>query len=112
MLNSQTRAVLRVRDEARTDTWSSSHIDCFRCTIGKGESDAHIMAKFKLWLEFKRMGCKVLTELIWKQGGRSDLVVCWNNGDIQIVEVAKSEKEESLLLKETKYPFPIKVFRI
>ncbi len=113
--NSLQGALRRVHDEARADTWCTAHKNCFRGSIsidGKGESEAHLDKKYELWKEYRRAGAVVFTELILKDGSQPDLIVCWNNGDIQIVEVAKSEKEESLLLKEDKYPFPIKVFRI
>jgi len=108
-------ALNRVHQEARRDTWCTSHKNCFRGSIsidGKGETEAHLDKKYELWKEYRKAGATVFTELILKDGSRPDLIVCWNNGDIEIVEVAKTEKEESLLLKEDKYPFKIKVFRI
>jgi len=113
--NSLQGALKRVCEEARRDTWSTSHKNCFRGSIsidGKGETEAHLDKKYELWKEYRKAGATVFTELILKDGSRPDLIVCWNNGDIEIVEVAKTEKEESLLLKEDKYPFKIKVFRI
>jgi len=105
-----------VYEEIRRDTWCTPHTNCFRGSItidGKGgESEEHLDKKYQLWKEFRKAGAIVLTEIILKDGSRPDLIVCWNNGEVEIVEIAKSEKEKSLILKEDKYPFPIKIFRI
>jgi hypothetical protein len=68
--------------------------------------------KYELWKEYRRLGAAVFTELRLKNGSRPDLVVCLANGDVEIIEVVESETEESLLLKEEKYPFPIKIVRV
>ena len=107
-------ALNRVHEEARRDTWCTSHKNCFRGSIsidGKGETEAHLDKKYELWKEYRKMGAIVFTELILQDGSRPDLIVCWNNGEVEIVEVVHSEKEESIILKEDKYPFPIKVFK-
>ena len=104
-------AISKVKEQARQDTWCTPHDNCFHFTIGKGESEAHIMAKFKRFIELRRMGYTVFSELRWKgKDGRSDLVVCGNNGDVWIEEILCSETEEKLLAKTDKYPFPIKKF--
>ena len=53
----------------------------------------------------------MITELIWKGGGRSDLVVCTPEGKVFIEEIVCSEKEESLLKKAKEYPFEMRVIR-
>jgi hypothetical protein len=108
-------ALNRVYEEARKDTWSTSHKNCFRGSIsidGKAETEAHLDKKYELWKEYRKAGATVFTELRLLDGSRPDLVVCWNNGEVEIVEVAHSEKEESILLKEDKYPFPMKVVKV
>jgi len=105
-------AVARVKKEARLDTWCSTHANCFRASMGKGESEVHVRKKFELFLEYRKAGATVFTELRWRNGSRSDLVVCWHNGEVEIVEVAVSEKGESLIQKGNKYPFPMKVVRM
>ena len=103
-------AIKEVKEHARQDTWCSAHANCFRCTIGKCETDAHIRAKFERFLFWRRYGATVFSEVKWKgKGGRSDLVVCLTTGEIFIEEIVVSEKEKSLLLKEDKYPFEIRV---
>jgi hypothetical protein len=105
-------AVKRVKEEARSDTWCTNHGNCFRCSQEPAESDAHARMKFERFLHWRRFGATVFTEVRWREAGRSYLVICLNNGEIFIEEIAVSEKEESLLLKEEKYPFPIKIFRV
>lgn len=104
-------ALNTVKDQARRDTWSTAHKNCFRCSIGEGESETHIRKKFDRFLEWRRFGATVFTELRLLDGSRPDLIVCLNNGEIFIEEIVESEKEASLLLKEEKYPFPIKIVR-
>ena len=109
-------ALSRLKEVARRDTWCTVHSNCFRGSISfdgrKGESEAHLDKKYALWKEYRKAGAIVFVELRLADGSRPDLIVVWNNGQIEIVEVAESEKEESLLAKEDKYPFPIKVVRI
>jgi hypothetical protein len=104
-------ALKRVYDEVRQDTFHPKLKNCFRCYSPPAESEAHIRAKFERYLDWIKVGAIVFTELIWKNNSRSDLVICLNNGEVQIEEIVESEKEESLLLKEDKYPFPFKVIR-
>ncbi|KKK53188.1 hypothetical protein LCGC14_3097270 [marine sediment metagenome] len=104
-------ALKSVKDQARPDTWSSAHKNCFRCSIGKGESEKHIRKKFERYLEWRKLGAVVFTELRLKDGSRPDLIVCLNNGSVFIEEIVESEKEASLLIKEKKYPFPIRIVR-
>lgn len=108
-----TFAICRIREEVEISTWSSVHKNCFRCSAGfmsNAETDTHIRAKFERFLYWRKFGATVFTEVRWKEGmGRSDLVVCLNNGEIFIEEIVCTEKEESILNKEERYPFPIKV---
>jgi len=110
--NSLFWAIKRVKEEARADTWCTIHENCFRCSLEPAESDDHINKKFERFIHWRKFGAAVFVEVRWKNGSRSDLVICLNNGEIFIEEIAVSEKEENLLLKEEKYPFPIKVFRV
>lgn len=105
-------AQLQVWEHARIDTWSTPHDGCFRCTIGKGETDEHIQLKFNEWLKLRRAGAVVYTELIWNNNKKSDLVACWPSGEVEIIEIAVTESDESLKKKESYYPFPIRIVRI
>jgi hypothetical protein len=108
-------AINEVRQVARRDTWTTNHCNCFRCSPsidGKGESDAHIRKKFELFLEYRKLGYICFTELILDSNlGRPDLVVCGNDGGVEIIEIVESESEASLKKKENKYPWPIKVVK-
>lgn len=104
-------ALHSVKEQARQDTWSTAHKNCFRCSIGKGESEKHIRRKFERYLEWRKYGAVVFTELRLKDGSRPDLIICLSNGEVFIEEIVESEKEASLLLKEDKYPFPIKIIK-
>jgi len=104
-------AIMRVKEEARQDTWATSHANCFRFSPPPAESETHIRAKFEEFLKWRKFGAKVFTELIWKNGSRSDLVVCLNNGEVEIIEIAETESEKSLQAKEDKYPFPMRIVR-
>ena len=106
-------AIRKVKEAAEMNTWSSNHVNCFRFTVGLGESEAHIRAKFERFLYWRLLGYSVATEIRWaKEGGRSDLVVMSNNGEVFIEEIVVSEKEESLAAKVDKYPFDFKVIRV
>ena len=103
-------ALSELRKISEINSW---HLNCFKASFGidsKAESDAHRDKKYEQWVKYRKEGCDVLTELRLKNGmGRPDLVVVWNNGDIEIIEIVSSEKEESIKLKEKKYPYLLKV---
>ncbi len=95
-----------VKPVCRQDTFRASGINAFKCTIGKGEKQEHIMAKFKLWLKHRMKGDTVFTELRFKNGSRADLLVIdASNFEVTIHEVLCSEKVK--LNKATIYPFRI-----
>jgi len=105
-------ALGRVKEVARPDTWCTNHGNCFRCSIGDAESEAHARGKFERFIYWRQYGATVFTELRLKSGDRPDLVICLNNGEIFIEEIAESEKEVSLLAKKERYPFPMKIIRV
>jgi len=104
-------ALNRVYEHVRKDTFSPKLKNCFRCYSPPAESEKHIRAKFERFFDWIKAGAIMFTELIWKDNSRSDLVICLNNGEVLIEEIVESEKEESIKLKEKKYPFPIKVVK-
>jgi hypothetical protein len=100
-----------VKPVCRLDTFNSS-LNKFKCTFGKGESDEHIDLKFKLWKQYRRQGFDVLTEVIFKNGSRADLLVINpNNGEVIIHEVINSEKELKSHKPEV-YPFRIEIHKV
>jgi hypothetical protein len=102
-------AIRRVKEASHPGMWSSCHADCFRFSLN--ETGKHAKKKFELFYEYRRIGCIVFTELILSDNSRPDLIVCYPDGLIEIVEVVESESEESLKDKEERYPFKIVVVR-
>jgi len=102
-------AISKVKEKVRQSSWCSTHGNCFRWY--EGETDEHIRAKFERFMEWRKHGATVFTELILKNGKRPDLIICFANGDVFIEEIAVSESEHSLEAKKNPYPFPIKVIR-
>jgi hypothetical protein len=98
-------AIRRVKEIANLTVWSSCHADCYRFSLN--ETDKHARKKFELFYEYRRIGCLVFTELILNDNSRPDLIVCFPDGLIQIIEVIESETEESIKDKEERYPFQI-----
>jgi hypothetical protein len=94
--------------------WATSHKNCFRCSISLGnknpETIKHIIMKFIRFIYHRKLGRIVFTELRFSKGrGRADLVVV-DKGNVFIEEIVVSEKEKTMLLKQDKYPFPVKIF--
>ena len=104
-------ALGKVKDKARTDTWSSVHKNCFRYSPYPAESDWHVQVKLQRHMYWRNKGATVFTEMRWKNGTRSDLVVCTKEGEVFIEEIVCSEKEASLVKKAEKYPFPLHIIQ-
>jgi len=104
-------AIDQVKENARQDCWCSIHNNCFKATFGKGESKKHRDLKYERWCYWREFGATVFTEVRWKNGSRSDLVVCLNNGEIFIEEILVSESNESIEKKKGLYPFELRTVR-
>lgn len=101
-----------LKEFVQPDTWCTNHKGCLRISAIQAESQAHRQMKFDLFCEYTDLGYSVFSEVRFKDGrGRADLVVVGNNGSVEIHEVAESEPERSLILKQNKYPFPVVVHR-
>ena len=96
----------KVKNEVRSDTWCTDHLNCFRCSFGPGESEKHINKKFERFKYWRRKNFQVVTEAILKNGKRVDLII-FNENDIWIEEIVFSESEESIKKKKENYPFPV-----
>jgi hypothetical protein len=101
-ITARERAIL---SECRLSNRSGSHTSCFRAAPG-GESDEHIRRKFEVWLELRKRGSTVMTEAIFENGGRAD-VVDLSRGIIY--EVTHSEKENDCKEKVKTYPRGVEV---
>lgn len=88
--------------------WCSSHKNCFKGTIGKGETEIHLDAKYERWKHWRKCGCDVYVELRLSNGLRPDLTVIKPNGDIFHEEIIVSEKKESIAKKIKYYPFVVR----
>jgi hypothetical protein len=86
--------------ECRLSNRSGSHCGCFRASPG-GESDEHIRRKFEVWLELRKRKDAVLTEAIFENGARADVVDLTKG---IIYEVTHSEKEQDCREKVKTYP--------
>lgn len=103
--------IKRVKAEAFAPYWCTEHRNCFRATItedGKGESEEHVNKKFERWKYHRMRRHIVFCELVLKDGSRPDLVIVENGENIYIEEILCSEKEENIVSKMQKYPFPIR----
>jgi len=88
----------------RLDTWSSSHKNCFKCSVGPSETEEHIRAKFERYLHWRKLGADVFVELRFKDS-RPDLVIVKEDGEIVIEEILHSETTERFNNKLDRYPF-------
>lgn len=75
------------------------------------ESHAHFMAKKRICRDLELEGKEFITEAIFVKGGRADILVL---DDFRVIEVACTEREDSLLKKKEVYPegLTIEVVRV
>ena len=106
-----------VKKYADPRCWCSTHANCFRCNSpteegkSRGESEAHIDAKFERFKYHRLLGRTVFCELRLKEGfGRPDLIVI-DKGFVFAEEIVCSEGEASIINKKNKYPFPINTYK-
>lgn len=76
--------------------------------INKKNTFVHELAKFILSWELIQSGQDIVTEAIFKNNKRADILALH---DGIAYEILKSEKPESILEKEKYYPVPIKPFK-
>jgi len=100
-----------IKEQARQDTWCTAHVNCFKATIGPGESEEHMNMKFERWKYWRKKEFFVLVETRLKNELRPDLIV-FNENEIFIEEIVYSEKKSSILKKKHDYPFPMFVIEI
>lgn len=99
-----------VKEQVREDVWCVSIINHFRASFGKAESKEHRDKKYERWCYWRTQGFCVVTEAILKNGLRPDLII-YNENEIFIEEVVKTEKEESIIKKKKTYPFFLSVVK-
>lgn len=87
---------------------SGIHVGCIRLNVGNTLD--HERKKFEICFELKKQNKEFLTEAVFeKSGKRADIVVL---DDGLCIEIAKTESEESLKLKDDSYHLPIQIIRI
>lgn len=93
----------RIRNDAmRTIRHSNkvgSHRNCIR--INTANSLEHEIAKLKICYDLIKDGKEVITEAIFNNGSRADILILDNN---KIIEILHSEKEMDCKKKSEKYP--------
>lgn len=107
-------AISQIKGLAEQSCWASAHESCFRASFGiNGESQAHRRKKFERWEHHRVLGRAVFCELRLKNGkGRPDLIIIDKAGNIFVEEIVCTEKEESLIKKEHKYPWEIRIIYV
>ena len=101
------RSLLHVRPSNK----SGSHLNCIRLrnNVLDGRYDKHNLEIVKRCMEYLKLGIPFMTEVIFVDGQRADIL---KPATGEIEEIAVTEKEESLERKKANYPFPIRVIRV
>ncbi len=92
--------------EVRRSNRLSLHTNCFR--YHKNNSDMHELAKFLKYKELVDSGHVVMTEVIFENGSRCDIL---DLTDGIIIEILYSESLEEAEKKAEKYPFTTEYVR-
>lgn len=100
------RHINRVLNTIRRSNRLSLHTNCFR--YFKNNSDVHELAKFYLYKELIDEGHVVMTEVIFENGSRCDIL---DVTDGIIYEILFSESREEAEGKATKYPFTTEYYQ-
>lgn len=105
--------LLRKRNDAMREIRHSnkvgSHRNCIRINVAN--SLEHEVAKLKICYELIKDGKEVITEAIFDNGSRADILVL---DDFKIIEILCSEDEKSCLEKFKRYPelFVLEMVRV
>ena len=95
--------LLRKRNDAMREIRHSnkigSHRNCIRINVNN--SIEHEITKLRVCYDLIKSGKEVVTEAIFNNGSRADIVILDNH---KIIEVLYSESKESCLEKAKKYP--------
>ncbi len=107
-MNKQTQArINQALLHVRPSNLSGSHDKCFRCN--PHDSDLHIHKMFERWLEYRKLGIEVRTEVIFLNGQRADILLPSLSPPL-IEEIMVTETEKRLEAKD--YPFPVKAIKV
>lgn len=115
-MNAYQRQILerKATDLVRFSNRSGSHMDtCLR--FGTNETLAHLHKKLEIMLELRKQGHHVLSEAIFLNQSRADILDTSDFGKDRIAtayEIMNSEKEESIERKEQAYPEGVRIIKI
>lgn len=97
------KELLRKRNDAmreiRYTNKAGSHRNCIRINVNN--SIEHEITKLKICYDLIKSGKEIITEAIFVNGSRADILVL---DDYKIIEVLYSESKSSCLEKAKKYP--------
>lgn len=94
-------------DLVRFSNRSGSHMNCFR--FFNGESKKHILKKLEICIELKNKNHKFLTEAIFKNGYRCDVL---DLSDGVIYEILNSENDKDFEEKVKNYPKGLDIVKV
>lgn len=84
---------------------SNRKLNCLR--FSRNETTAHYTAKLNECIKLQAQNKSYVTEAIFANGsGRADILVL---DDFEVIEIASTESEESLIKKSKKYPKGLKI---
>ena len=108
MPNKETqRKINEAMNEVRISNRSANVFKSFRCNVH--DTDKHIYKMFEIWLENRRLGVPILTEVIFNGGQRADLFF---PSLMECTEVVVTESESSIERKKELYPCKINVVKV
>ena len=107
MIKETQRKINEATKEVRVSNRSANVFKSFRCNVH--DTDKHIYKMFEIWLENRRLGVPILTEVIFNNGERADLFF---PSLFECTEIVVTESEKSIERKKELYPFPIKVIKV
>ena len=76
------------------------------CRIGENEGKKHADMKEKICKELTLQGKSFVTEAIFENGSRCDILVL---DDFKVIEIVDTESEKSLSNKQMTYPKGLKI---
>ncbi len=114
--NKQVTSGLYLRNQAlqtvRPSNRSGSYVNHFRGSPSNGiggESDAHLDLKYEVWKQLRKMKHDVITEAIFINGGRADIL---DITDMKVYEILHSESVQKLEQKKDYYPNCFEIIKI
>jgi len=101
--NMNKQDLMRTRNDAmreiRFTNKTGSHRNCLR--LSTANTKEHEFKKFEICWELLKEGKQFITEAIFDNGSRADILVL---DDYKIIEILCSEKEADCINKSKKYP--------